>query len=360
MCVIDRRILSPAALALLLFLAGAAIAQAPPTGRPSGAAPAQARATPSANDPVVATYEGGQITRSQVLEFLGQFAIPPDAREEVYTTGINALINQELFARFLQAQNVAVTAAELDAEVAKLGQQLQQSGQGSLNSLMAELGLTETELRERLAMNLQWAKYLRSQADEATLRAYFEKNKDLFTGTTLQASHILMRVEPEATDAEKQAARQKLVDLKKQIDEGALDFAVAADKFSEDPSNQEAPDGGNIGYFSRRGQVVEPFAEAAFALDVGAVSDPVETEYGYHLIKVTDRRSGQDVTFEEIRDAVEAVYGEELQQSIIEEARETAKIDIKPMPENFFPAPTPAVGIPGAPTPGTVPGQSPR
>ncbi|WP_169974736.1 peptidylprolyl isomerase [Tautonia rosea] len=360
MCVIDRRILSPAALALLLFMAGAAIAQAPPSVRPSGSAPAQAPATSSANDPVVATFDGGTITRSQVLDFLGQFAIPADAREEVYTTAINALVNQELFARFLQEQKVAITAAELDAEVAKLGQQLQQSGQGSLNSLMAEMGLTETELRERLAMNLQWSKYLRSRADEATMRGYFEKNKDLFTGTTVQASHILARVEPEATDAEKAAARQKLVELKQQIDTDALDFAVAADKFSEDPSNQEAPDGGNIGYFSRRGQVVEPFAEAAFALEVGAVSDPVETEYGFHLIKVTDRRSGQDVTFEQIRDAIEGVYGEELQQTIIEEARESAKIDIKPMPENFFPAPTPSVGVPGAPTPGTVPGRSPR
>ncbi|MEW4569616.1 peptidylprolyl isomerase [Tautonia sp. JC769] len=354
MCAIDRRKLSPAALVVVLVMAGPAIAQAPPTVRPSGPAPAQA---PAANDPVVATFEGGTITRSQVLEFLGQFAIPPDAREEVYTTSINALINQDLFSRFLQEQQVAVTAAELDTEVANLGQQLQQSGQGSLNSLMAELGLTETELRERLAMNLRWSKYLRARADEATLRSYFEENKDLFTGTTVQASHILARVEPEATDAEKEAARQKVAGWKQQIDDGSLDFAVAADKFSEDPSNQEAPDGGNIGYFSRRGQVVEPFAEAAFALEVGQVSEPVETEYGFHLIKVTDRRSGQEVTFDQIRDAVESVYGEELQQSIIEDARESAKIDIKPMPEDFFPAPSAAAGVT---TPGTVPGQSPR
>lgn len=329
---------------LLLLCGGPALAQAPATPQPAQA---------PANDPVVASYEGGQITKSQVLNFLSQYTIVPEYREELYTTAINSLINQELFTKFLEKANVAVTAAELDAEVAKLDQQLQQSGQGSLNSLKAELGITETELRERLIMNLRWSKYLRSKADESSLRSYFETNKDLFSGTTIQASHILIRLDEEATDEARAAARQKLAELKQQIDDGSIEFAVAADTFSEDPSNQDAPDGGNIGYFARRGQVVDSFADAAFALEVGQVSDPVETDYGLHLIKVTDRRAGQDVTFEQARDTVEAVFGEELRESIIEEARNTAKIDIKPLPDDFFPAPDPSLAVPGAP--GTVP-----
>ena len=139
------------------------------------------------------------------------------------------------------------------------------------------------------------------------------------------------------------------MDLKQKLDANELEFAVAADKFSEDPSNQEAPDGGNIGYFKRRGEVVEPFAEAAFTMEVGEVSDPIETDYGYHLIKVTDRRAGQEVTFEQALNVVMAAFGEELQEKIIEQARESAKINIKPMPEGFFPEAAPAVGTPGAP-----------
>ncbi|RUL88779.1 peptidylprolyl isomerase [Tautonia sociabilis] len=328
------------ALALLLSPAGLAVAQAPP--------PARVQAVPPANDPVVASFEGGTITRSEVLDFLSQYTIAPDRRAEAYEQAVNVLINQKLLARFLEREKVVVTAADLDARVAAIAQELQQSGQGSLNSMLAELGMTETELREQLMMDQRWSKYVATKGDEATLRAYFEKNKDLFTGTAVKASHILAAVDPEATDEQKEAARQKLVELKRKITAGELDFAVAADQFSEDPSNQEAPDGGNIGYFNRRGQVVEPFAEAAFALEVDEVSDPVETQYGYHLIKVTDRRDGQEVAFDQIKDAVRAAFGEDLQQQIIEKARAEANIEIKPMPDDFFPV-----------APATLPGSLP-
>jgi parvulin-like peptidyl-prolyl isomerase len=347
---IARRFPSSAALAFGLVASLTAAGQAPPApGRPQAPAP-PARPSAPANDPVVATFEGGTVTRSEVLDFLGQYAIVPDRQPEVYEQAVNALVNQELLALFLEKQQVAVTAAELDAEVARLSEQLQQSGEGTLNTLLIEMGLTETELRERLVMGLRWSKYLQSRADEATLRSYFEKNKDLFTGTGVKASHILIRVGPDASEERKEAARQQLAELKQKIEAGELDFAVAADRFSEDPSNQEAPDGGNIGYFGKRGQVVDSFADAAFALKVDEVSEPVETEYGYHLIKLTDRREGQEVTFEQMREAVLSTFGEELQEQLIEEARASAKVDIKPMPEGFFPEAPAAVGPPGSPS----------
>ena len=326
---------------------GFAIAQA------LGAA-AQTPTTPEAapgTDPVVATFKGGEITRSEVLDFLGQYAMVPDRQEEVYNSAINAMVNQELLSNFLEGQNVAPTAAELDAEVAKLGDQLKESGQGDLNALMTEMQLSPTELRERLATNLRWTKYLRTKADPAALKAYFVENEPLFTGAAVKASHILVRVAPDASEEAKEAARVKLADLKAKIEGGELSFGVAADRDSEDPSNQEAPDGGNIGYFGLRGQVDDTFAEAAFALETGAISDPVETPFGYHLITVTDRREGQAVDFEQNRDAILATYGEDLREQIIEDARDQADLQIKPMPEDFFPAPAPANlgGTTGAP-----------
>ena len=318
-------------------------AQAPPT----------AQSAPGA-DPVVATYNGGEITRSEVLDFLGQYAVVPERQEEVFESAINAMMNQELLAKFLDGQNVAPTAAELDAEVAKLSAQLKESGQGDLNTLMTEMGLTPTELRERLATGLRWTKYLQTKADEAALKSYFVAHEALFTGAAVKASHILVRVAPDASEDAKQAARAKLADLKGKIEAGELSFGVAADRVSEDPSNQEAPDGGNIGYFGLRGQVDDTFAEAAFALETGAISDPVETEYGYHLITVTDSREGQQVDFEQNRAAIRATYGDDLREQILEDARAEADIQIKPMPANFFPPPAPA-NLGG--TPGTSAGR---
>jgi len=91
--------------------------------------------------------------------------------------------------------------------------------------------------------------------------------------TVVKASHILVDSEQDARD------------IKTMIDNGD-DFAVLARKYSSCPSKAV---GGDLGYF-KRGQMVKPFEEAAFSLPVGVVSNPVKTQFGWHLIKVTDRR----------------------------------------------------------------------
>ena len=89
----------------------------------------------------------------------------------------------------------------------------------------------------------------------------------------VRASHILVKTRPEA------------IQIKKDIDNGG-DFAYYAKTYSLCPSGQN---GGDLGYFSR-GQMVQPFEDAAFELPVGEVSEPVGTQFGWHLIKVTDKK----------------------------------------------------------------------
>ena len=336
------RVALPMPTVLALVFAIAAIAAVPATARQAQPAPAQAAAAPAqpADEVVVATFDGGQITRSEVLDYLGQYVIVPERQQEVYEAAINAMINGRLLDRHIEEQGVTVAPAEIDAEVEKVRAQLKEQGQGDLNNMLADLSMTPGELREQLGQGLRRSKFFLTRADDATLEEYFEKNKDIFTGTLVKASHILIQIDPDASEEQVEAARSKLLDLKKQIEAGELDFAVAADNYSEDPANQETPDGGNIGYFARRGQVVDAFADAAFELEVGAVSDPVRTDFGLHLIKLTDRREGDDLQFEEIRDDVLGLYVQEQQESLIESLRAQAKIDIKPMPEDFFPEPS--------------------
>jgi peptidyl-prolyl cis-trans isomerase SurA len=109
-------------------------------------------------------------------------------------------------------------------------------------------------------------------------------------GQEVNASHILIRVAPDASPADTAAAYQKTVALRQRVTSGGEDFSTVASKTSEDPSAKE--NGGKLGYFTSM-QMVYPFETAAYLTPVGQVSQPIRTRFGYHLIKVNDRRAAQ-------------------------------------------------------------------
>ncbi|MBI1389102.1 MAG: hypothetical protein GC154_11705 [bacterium] len=126
------------------------------------------------------------------------------------------------------------------------------------------------------------------------IKQYYEDNISRYEhGEQAKASHILLRVTP---GADEEAVKQKALDIKKEI-EGGLSFANAAMTYSEDPS--AVRNKGDLGYFSK-GQMVPPFEEAAFSLPLGQVSDPVKTQFGYHLILVEDRKEAGTDPLEDV------------------------------------------------------------
>ena len=137
---------------------------------------------------------------------------------------------------------------------------------------------------------------------EDKLRAYYEDNPDEYQAEQVRARQILLKVPPDADDERKAAVRENLEAIRTRIVEGA-DFAELARKHSEDTGSREK--GGDLGFFGR-GQMVEPFEKAAFALETGTLSDIVETRYGFHLIKLVDRRDRQpfDIVKDEVREKV--------------------------------------------------------
>ena len=130
------------------------------------------------------------------------------------------------------------------------------------------------------------------------MRKYVADHRDLFRGTQVRASHILLKVEPNASEAEKEKVKQKLAAIKKEIEGGTISFAAAANKYSEDPANAGGA-GGDLDYFSLNTGLIEEFTDVAFKLKKGMISDPVETPFGFHLIQVTDRKEGKDPDFEQ-------------------------------------------------------------
>ncbi len=116
----------------------------------------------------------------------------------------------------------------------------------------------------------------------------------------VRARHLLVRVAPDAGEGDRKAAREKIQKLRQQI-EGGKPFADVARKSSEDPGTKDQ--GGDLGLFER-GRMVPEFEQAAFALEPGKVSDPVETSFGYHLILVEEHRPASQKAFEDVQDTL--------------------------------------------------------
>jgi len=124
---------------------------------------------------------------------------------------------------------------------------------------------------------------------------YKENESEMVEPEQVRVRHILIKV---GENTDKNQALKKIRDILKETKEGKTSFAELAKKYSEDAS---APRGGDIGFFIR-GQMVRKFEEVAFALNVGEISDVVETEYGYHIIQCIEKKAAEKKSLEEIRD----------------------------------------------------------
>ncbi len=146
-------------------------------------------------------------------------------------------------------------------------------------------------------------------------------------GERARARHVLIRLGPNASKEEKEAALKKIKEAQARLKKGE-DFAELARKYSEDPGSKDR--GGDLGYFSR-GDMVPAFDKAAFALDVGQTSDIVTTDFGYHIIQVQEKKAATKMSLDEIKDDLREYLfqqrGAKRFESYVKELR--SKADIK-------------------------------
>ena len=142
------------------------------------------------------------------------------------------------------------------------------------------------------------------KATDAEIKAEYEKNKQNYkTEEEVKASHILIMVKEDMTPAQKQEARAKASDILKQATEGKVEFAELAKQHSASPEG--AQNGGDLGWFSRE-RMVTPFSDAAFSAEEGKIiPNLVETQFGYHIIKVTGKRAAGFKPLDEVRRQLE-------------------------------------------------------
>lgn len=332
-----------AATAITLALAGAHTATAAePAPREAGPAAVPAGETPAeSGDPadVVVRINGVAIPRAELdrnsrplLARMGPAdSITPDQRKLVEETAKENLIRSELLYQLAMKQDIPDLDRQVDEQFALI--KSRSPSEEEWNDALAENGITSDGLREQLKRGLMINTFVQNEVlskivmTDAQLKAFYDENPETFSKTeSMRASHILIGVDTGAGAEEKENAKQKADAMLEKVKSGA-DFAELAKSESTCPS---AAQGGDLGEFGR-GQMVAPFENAAFGLESGDVSEVVETQFGYHIIKATDKNEASVVPFEEVKGRIEKqLKTQQVQQDLmakIEELRSTSVIE---------------------------------
>lgn len=278
----------------------------------------------------VALVNGEAIALSEVDGILKQRPSPlpaPTAAQlrQQRMDVLSSLVDDLLVRQFMREHGPKVDLREVASQLAALEASLKERDK-SLADYLKENGQTEAQLKASMLMLLQLDRYVKQHTTEADLRKYWEANREYFDKTTVRTSHIVIRLSTATPPGEREKARQKLQALRADLLAGKIDFASAARQYSQCAS---APKGGDIGFISRKfHNVEEAYAKAAFALKAGELSDVVETEFGTHLIRVTERKDGTLAKFEQCIEDVRDSYAEELRIALLSQLRKKAKIEI--------------------------------
>lgn len=249
-----------------------------------------------------------------------------EQKKQLKQAAIDMLIDDLLMRQFLRKKTQAPAAGEVNKEIDVVKDALKQQNK-TFEQFLRDSKQTDAQFRQDVTARLQWKAYLASQFTEDQLKTYYDANKVFFDKVFVKASHILVKIPASAGAAEKQAAKNKLETLRQEITAGKVKFADAAKKYSDCPTKEK---GGDIGPFPYKFAVVEPFAKAAFALKVGEMSDIVASDFGLHIILVTERTKGEASKFQDVRETVREVMAQEMElyQRVLADQRKAAKIEL--------------------------------
>ncbi|MFM7150419.1 MAG: peptidylprolyl isomerase [Gemmataceae bacterium] len=277
----------------------------------------------------VAVVNGVQISQGEldaVLKVAGPVAVhlPEAQRKQRQMECVAMLIDNVLMRQFLEKNTNPVAPAEIERRVAEMRTGLKEQGK-SIEEFCQDTNQTIDQLRASISDYLRWNAYSAQHLRDAEVDNYYKENKDFFDGVTVRASHIVFRMLPNATEEDKAKARGTLQQIRqKLVSDPMADFGAYAKAYSQDPV---ASKGGDLGWIPRK-WFDEAFSKAAFSLPVGQVSDVVQTEFGMHLIKVTERKAGKPSDYAKIKDAVREFCMEDMRQQILARLRKDAKITV--------------------------------
>ena len=234
---------------------------------------------------------GGQVSPEQMAGMKGAM------RKQA----IDNMISRTLLEQTADKEGIKVTKEEIAARIDQIKKQF--PSEQAFTERIAGLGMTPVDLENEIATGMKFENLLAKHTGDAKpptdadTKAFYDANPGQFQQPEqVKASHVLVAVGKEDTPAQKAEKRAKAEKIRADL-KGGADFATTAQQYSDCPSKEK---GGDLGYFGK-GQMTPPFDAAAFTLKVGDLSDIVESDFGYHIIKVADRKAATTIPYEEAK-----------------------------------------------------------
>jgi peptidyl-prolyl cis-trans isomerase C len=307
-------------------------AQPAPAGAATAAPAPAAKPIPAQLPEVVARVNGEAVDKAEFekaiksIEERNGSTVPADQRDRVYRSVLDQIIGYKLLVQESKARNVTVPDTDIDARIAQIRGQF--PTEEAFKQTLEQQHMTVDQLRADARSEMLVTKMLQSEVESKVsikpeqVADFYQKNPDRFKqAERVRASHILISVPRNADAAAKQTAKTKAEGVLKEVKAGK-DFAALAKQYSEDPGS--AQNGGDLNFFGR-GQMVGPFDQAVFAMTPGQTSDLVETQFGYHIIKLTEKQPSRTVALDEVRPQIQQFLENQARQDATQKFVESLK-----------------------------------
>ena len=242
---------------------------------------------------------------------------------------LDQMIYTEVIYEAAKKENLLPTEEEVNKSIEEFNTSIKDND--AYKKQLKELGIDDNFLKYQFERNLASDNYKEkfnkdNSVTNDEIKKYYDENKDDFYIDQVEASHILIKT---IDDEDKKLSDEKKAEAKKKAEEvlakakAGEDFSELAKEYSQDTVS--AKNGGDLGFF-KKGEMVKPFEEAAFSMKVGEISDLVESDFGYHIIKVTDKEDRQK-TFDEVKETIRKTLQDEKCDAQVEKLKEEAKVE---------------------------------
>lgn len=286
----------------------------------------------------VAMVNGTPITQAEFDRSMG-FASRQSSRMgrpvdegQMKEEALDQLIGRELLYQESKKAGIQIDDKTVDERMAQWKKQF--PTEDDYKKALKEINLTEDLLTSDMKKGLLIEKFITDKfvntttVSEKEIKDFYDSHPEMFKQPEqVKASHILIKVKPDATQSEQDEALKKIKEVQEKHKKGE-NFAELAKAYSECPSSSQ---GGDLGYFGR-GQMAPPFEAAAFAMKPGEVSDIVKTAFGYHLIKVTDKKPESTLSFDQIKERLGQYLKQDKVQKEVKESvdrlRKEGKVEV--------------------------------